>query len=96
MFLRGGQGEENREDHEQGLPLAQAEGAVDARGWILRMERGEEEQMTREVGRAREHATLCHTKTTGKWARGMKGREGTSRDDRMKCWIGERSPGAGW
>jgi U3 small nucleolar RNA-associated protein 14 len=43
---------------------------------------GEEERMRWEVERARERATLRH-KNTGKWARGMKGREGVSRDERM-------------
>jgi len=46
----------------------------------------DEEQLKAEVQRARERATLRH-KNTGKWAKGMKGREGLDQDQRQA--IGE-------
>lgn len=46
----------------------------------------EEERLKADVQRARERATLRH-KNTGKWAKGMKGREGLDQDQRQA--IGE-------
>ncbi|KAH0837758.1 Utp14 protein-domain-containing protein [Lanmaoa asiatica] len=46
----------------------------------------DEERLKAEVQRARERATLRH-KNTGKWAKGMKGREGLDQDQRQA--IGE-------